>query len=208
MRRPRGSSPLARGLPPGQGRRQRVRGDHPRSRGVYSRTDTPLILTAGSSPLARGLRRRGHGGEVPRRIIPARAGFTRPWRSSTKACMDHPRSRGVYPTYSKAETSTGGSSPLARGLHGRRELGRRSPGIIPARAGFTCSTSTTSPPPWDHPRSRGVYPDGRRYMQVNAGSSPLARGLRVGDRGEGHGDGIIPARAGFTFHVLADERDV
>ena len=50
--------------------------DHPRSRGVYTaeivRADDP----DGSSPLARGLRRRAMSPRRNRRIIPARAGFT------------------------------------------------------------------------------------------------------------------------------------
>ena len=51
---------------------------------------------------------------------------------------------------------------------------------------------------WDHPRSRGVYrewnDDGRRHE----GSSPLARGLRIGDHVPKGSWRIIPARAGFT----------
>ena len=50
----------------------------------------------GSSPLARGLRRRRMGSRKDRGIIPARAGFTmlRAWLSPST--WDHPRSRGVY----------------------------------------------------------------------------------------------------------------
>ena len=77
----------------------RVTSDHPRSRGVYPRGRTDIRLEQGSSPLARGLRARpvrpdGHG-----RIIPARAGFTHlvPGRDGRKG--DHPRSRGVYPSW-------------------------------------------------------------------------------------------------------------
>ena len=114
--RPRGSSPLARGLPselngfvqvvriiPARagftvcGPRGRGSGrDHPRSRGVYD-----------------GL---AHDGE------PA---------------QDHPRSRGVYDLRGRPGQRRPGSSPLARGLLvvvlGNRVVGR----IIPARAGFT-----------------------------------------------------------------------
>ena len=93
-----GSSPLARGLPPGARRARRgdriiparagftllahqpsiARPDHPRSRGVYSDWETTDGIAGGSSPLARGLLglgddRRHRGG-----IIPARAGFTHP----------------------------------------------------------------------------------------------------------------------------------
>ena len=98
----RGSSPLARGLrqshlrPGGRGRiiparagfthrpdgQADLRPDHPRSRGVYALLKAGAYTGNGSSPLARGLQQdlaaRGFG----RRIIPARAGFTR-WRSRT-----------------------------------------------------------------------------------------------------------------------------
>ncbi len=92
-----GSSPLARGLPPGgssQLSRARIiparagfttcrvptrsrRWDHPRSRGVYLSSEELIRRGGGSSPLARGLldRRPVRADQV--RIIPARAGFTR-----------------------------------------------------------------------------------------------------------------------------------
>ena len=92
-----GSSPLARGLlvrfhvRPEQGRIIPARAgftaprgclperspDHPRSRGVYLRSRSTSSSTRGSSPLARGLRHSGRGRLRTRRIIPARAGFTR-----------------------------------------------------------------------------------------------------------------------------------
>ena len=50
----------------------------------------------------------------------------------------------------------------------------------------------------DHPRSRGVYAADLPDRYYGAGSSPLARGLRDGDDAPCDGDGIIPARAGFT----------
>ena len=53
-------------------------------------------------------------------------------------------------------------------------------------------------PPWDHPRSRGVYPGGPGPKDPLRGSSPLARGLRRGSRLGGRLPRIIPARAGFT----------
>ena len=92
-----GSSPLARGLPkaiPGKiidggiiparagftrfrtGRRSVAR-DHPRSRGVYSWTASPVPATWGSSPLARGLPAKAMCEPRVSGIIPARAGFTR-----------------------------------------------------------------------------------------------------------------------------------
>ena len=153
-----GSSPLARGLPMQQKHLWIPRLDHPRSRGVYVSGLSSALALAGSSPLARGLLVVRSCALPLLRIIPARAGFTaregrrRPERS------DHPRSRGVYRSALAASASGPGSSPLARGLRGHQ--GRTEPltRIIPARAGFTPTTSTPSPTRSDHPRSRGVYP--------------------------------------------------
>ena len=91
--------------------------DHPRSRGVYPGVLLDWSRDQGSSPLARGLHML-HGGQWNgKRIIPARAGFTFTFQSSSSLASDHPRSRGVYgPTKTKA---------------GARVR------IIPARAGFT-----------------------------------------------------------------------
>ena len=91
-----GSSPLARGLPAGQG--LELRGhriiparagftsltctrlppstDHPRSRGVYGAHGWGSAPGQGSSPLARGLQDLREAGGHRCGIIPARAGFT------------------------------------------------------------------------------------------------------------------------------------
>ena len=95
---PSGSSPLARGLQRalvahfrgfwiiparagftrrGSGRRP-TGGDHPRSRGVYGRVVEVSRQSSGSSPLARGLPGDWTVSVTGDRIIPARAGFTRP----------------------------------------------------------------------------------------------------------------------------------
>ena len=152
-----GSSPLARGLrpdrplrrrPPGiiparagftrrAGRRARERGDHPRSRGVYIRRQRSRAVRAGSSPLARGLPVRAVKSGAAARIIPARAGFTKPRRSHCRTRSDHPRSRGVYFLEMRRSLAAEGSSPLARGLRGAGPPCRPPPRIIPARAGFT-----------------------------------------------------------------------
>ena len=91
-----GSSPLARGLQTGDvsiidavriiparagftaiaPRNGLIDQDHPRSRGVYNDFKSKVITAHGSSPLARGLQYVYHQWYQPRRIIPARAGFT------------------------------------------------------------------------------------------------------------------------------------
>ena len=152
-----GSSPLARGLPtilvvgsrkcriiPARagftfqgGWRGCDESDHPRSRGVYHKLPETHAKASGSSPLARGLRSQTRRRRHIHGIIPARAGFTagppRPLRGSP----DHPRSRGVYVIGTLLVAYIGGSSPLARGLRCRYDLGWLARGIIPARAGFT-----------------------------------------------------------------------
>ena len=153
--------------------------DHPRSRGVYPGVLGLLRLWGGSSPLARGL--------LPRLTA---AGYQ---------AGDHPRSRGVYVLRQGNESVVGGSSPLARGLPRPRRSTIRTCRIIPARAGFTRRRKPLIPPPWDHPRSRGVYTSKRHRTQIEGGSSPLARGLPSALRASLLVLGIIPARAGFTY---------
>ena len=134
-----GSSPLARGLRSGTRRWQRSSGiiparagftrflsrvglgfrDHPRSRGVYTKAGDLHHMVRGSSPLARGLRRRFAVAMAVSGIIPARAGFTHPCRTPPAPHPDHPRSRGVYFSEPKDHRSLLGSSPLARGLRQR-----------------------------------------------------------------------------------------
>ena len=195
-----------------------ARWDHPRSRGVYLSIICPQGTGSGSSPLARGLRRRRHAGEDHVGIIPARAGFTFSFRRLTLHYTDHPRSRGVYEVGSPHFEGLQGSSPLARGLHADARTRYAAVGIIPARAGFTQSCHGRGTRPGDHPRSRGVYEVMLAMADNDSGSSPLARGLLyaryLGESVAGssplarglHGislhlrgdQGIIPARAGFT----------
>ena len=213
-----GSSPLARGLPAARLRRLFCVGiiparagftpgagsvgagwwDHPRSRGVYMNPFPRRTISAGSSPLARGLRTvrdviRGGSG-----IIPARAGFTRISFSVATDLADHPRSRGVYKPGGRGAPRAGGSSPLARGLHTLHPPRGPHRRIIPARAGFTVRGFVVFQYMKDHPRLRGVYHALRATWQSSTGSSPLARGLPAPSEPSPRRGGIIPARAGFT----------
>ena len=174
------------------------RPDHPRSRGVYRIARPQAGISAGSSPLARGLPGRIVLHDLRGRIIPARAGFTRPRPASPTAAADHPRSRGVYDAAYVYGVATRGSSPLARGLRCASYAGTAGPRIIPARAGFTSGPQITKFDHGDHPRSRGVYVTGYWWPVVRAGSSPLARGLPSHSGLQYKLGGIIPARAGFT----------
>ena len=218
MVRPVGSSPLARGLRPtlspldlggriiparagftgGLGGGDRLTADHPRSRGVYVRNWRPNRVSLGSSPLARGLHPSPRSPAPGRGIIPARAGFTRHAPGLALRCADHPRSRGVYDSSEAWAASSWGSSPLARGLRMEGPHRRHQQGIIPARAGFTPLPRGSNMCAKDHPRSRGVYIGTMVTQPVQAGSSPLARGLRSLGVSRSLAQRIIPARAGFT----------
>ena len=216
---PTGSSPLARGLreelaegdvvfriiPARAGFTDELPGtkygreDHPRSRGVYRLRKSLSGERSGSSPLARGLLRPVGRPPISARIIPARAGFTRPRVPGMGVRWDHPRSRGVYPVPGLSDLIQSGSSPLARGLPGIARAMAAFTRIIPARAGFTEAPVSISRYYSDHPRSRGVYR--QRYAQccTDCGSSPLARGLLHGVAVLWCSIRIIPARAGFTW---------
>ena len=117
-------------------------------------------------------------GNYARRIIPARAGFTRENEADRAGLPDHPRSRGVYFGLISPKINELGSSPLARGLRCVAGEGPLGPRIIPARAGFTGGSCRNTAPIPDHPRSRGVYIKFAIVMVGLFGSSPLARGLR------------------------------
>ena len=136
------------------------------------------VISAGSSPLARGLHGVGRELDLLARIIPARAGFTKTYRTSRTEGGDHPRSRGVYSVRSTMQGPRRGSSPLARGLRRVLRYDEALRGIIPARAGFTRQSPGHHARSRDHPRSRGVYA---------SSGIPYSSAQR-----------IIPARAGFT----------
>ena len=156
------------------------------------------VISEGSSPLARGLRRVRRLGGCGRRIIPARAGFTAVQISGRASCRDHPRSRGVYVPPLPMSMPITGSSPLARGLPKVKTWNEALTRIIPARAGFTYRFPGSLQRAVDHPRSRGVYRDGSVPYVVFQGSSPLARGLPTCTPLNPPFFRIIPARAGFT----------
>ena len=160
--------------------------DHPRSRGVYANEYWNVLITSGSSPLARGLRpfEPIRPGRV--RIIPARAGFTCHPVRRERGRRDHPRSRGVYHTSAPPSSSQAGSSPLARGLPVARHWPGPRTGIIPARAGFT------------HRRRLGAGTP--RIIPARAGFTHRRRLVAGTPR-------IIPARAGFTFRARLRPQD-
>ena len=113
--------------------------------------------------------------------------------------MDHPRSRGEHVIPKATASFNHGSSPLTRGAPKGLEVAVSAPGIIPAHAGSTASTSWGWSTARDHPRSRGEHvhlsPSGSSAL----GSSPLTRGAREHSSRPSDSGRIIPAHAGSTY---------
>ena len=174
------------------------RPDHPRSRGEYGWQVVGRVLTAGSSPLSRGIRDADGDHSLHPRIIPALAGNTRHRRGMSTTNSDHPRSRGEYAPRGLVRNSVGGSSPLSRGILPRSQPSRVAAGIIPALAGNTSARAAARPPTPDHPRSRGEYGTGDYAGDSHSGSSPLSRGIRDRLASCYFLPRIIPALAGNT----------
>ena len=132
------------------------------------------------------------------RLIPARAGNTRPNEVGAGANPAHPRSRGEHLIPFHTGVMTLGSSPLARGtrIQYRGDATRRR--LIPARAGNTRYSWRKRRKQQAHPRSRGEHFAPLTSTASRIGSSPLARGTPPYLRLRRTRRRLIPARAGNT----------
>ena len=213
-----GSSPLARGTPGGRpgnpdgrrfiparagntcraGRSVSSATVHPRSRGEHKYFGVSIVISAGSSPLARGTPRALRGRAPRGRFIPARAGNTILCIPGGGSPTVHPRSRGEHPSGGGMSWATHGSSPLARGTLPAGKPVQTVRRFIPARAGNTSSVESTSYSGTVHPRSRGEHRDRDVCRSSGSGSSPLARGTLYNPPWVEQVDRFIPARAGNT----------
>ena len=180
--------------------------DHPRSRGEYLGSGNNTRPTKGSSPLSRGIQAINPDGSLEVGIIPALAGNTYAKGFDYAAMEDHPRSRGEYLRPILADLSSGGSSPLSRGIRKQQGNVLTIRGIIPALAGNTATRSSAQLMRADHPRSRGEYATKHPLVDASRGSSPLSRGIPNYCCGGGYGPGIIPALAGNTLAGLVAHR--
>ena len=96
-----------------------------------------------------------------------------------------------------------GSSPRVRGTLQRRRCQRTIPGIIPACAGNTGSSSEKHSYGWDHPRVCGEHSRRVRLGGYRRGSSPRVRGTPGAAALNALYPGIIPACAGNTSTTRA-----
>ena len=159
-----GSSPLTRGKPPsekravtrvglipahaGKTRRRRPtssrRSAHPRSRGENSSEAGDEKGSTGSSPLTRGKRSEGLGGDHRGGLIPAHAGKTRPCPQAWRWSGAHPRSRGENRERTAARLDELGSSPLTRGKRALDDGPIQVARLIPAHAGKTLQPTASN----------------------------------------------------------------
>ena len=155
-----------------------VNPDHPRIRGEHFAIFIQLVDDFGSSPHTRGAPTSMPCAPPTSWIIPAYAGSTPPSRPLAARVADHPRIRGEHIPWGDSDGQHPGSSPHTRGaLEVHARAGHRF-GIIPAYAGSTGFSPSTSGAGADHPRIRG------EHLRVHL--------IRDGN------DRIIPAYAGST----------
>ena len=163
-------------------------------------------LPSGSSPLARGTRRRDRVGGALGRFIPARAGNTCTSPSSPGCKTVHPRSRGEHTDTAVDKWVDAGSSPLARGTPTATAARIVTSRFIPARAGNTTCSGSAPSAMSVHPRSRGEHCTTGTGGRSASGSSPLARGTPLDGLPGWALPRFIPARAGNTPAALHSHR--
>ena len=214
----RGTSPLTRGKPNGlsgfgdeQGNIPAHAGktlaqrpartsttEHPRSRGENVGRALLLGSLFGTSPLTRGKPPNWPLPRVPPRNIPAHAGKTLRGSYRFPAKSEHPRSRGENVSVCRRRLWTRGTSPLTRGKHGLKLVGFPTPRNIPAHAGKTNASTSSSPTHREHPRSRGENPPEPTSLYGEVGTSPLTRGKHGATMTAAQTLRNIPAHAGKT----------
>ena len=132
------------------------------------------------------------------RIIPAHAGNTLTAYSLVLECRDHPRTCGehLYPPFDRCAPS--GSSPRMRGTPDIAPSSSYPARIIPAHAGNTLISRSSTRRTWDHPRACGEHVLNATSSVLVVGSSPRMRGTPIHHLSCRNVIGIIPAHAGNT----------
>ena len=131
-----------------------------------------------------------------RRFIPACAGNAQVKVFMAALPAVHPRMRGEREIRCRCHAEPIGSSPHARGTRCTPGAGGHAGWFIPACAGNACQCRPPGCRLPVHPRMRGERGRTYRYMRLNAGSSPHARGTRRSRCSREPVDRFIPACAG------------
>jgi len=104
---------------------------HPRVRGEHKSAPVGNWVYLGSSPRARGTRKRLRRTVSLARFIPACAGNTSDSTRFVRLSRVHPRVRGEHPQSRLTLPIVSGSSPRARGTRGHGLSGRAAPAVHP-----------------------------------------------------------------------------
>ena len=171
---------------------------HPRLRGEHSSVGSIMPFEYGSSPPARGTRRKHVWRDGKWRFIPACAGNTVLIARHSVRSTVHPRLRGEHQIALGMACRSAGSSPPARGTRIVQVGQRFPPRFIPACAGNTWAPCFVSGNRAVHPRLRGEHPEQIWLDNGRAGSSPPARGTPMKGFCAGYLPRFIPACAGNT----------
>ena len=172
--------------------------DHPRGCGEHPKPALIPRPKPGSSPRMRGAPTSEHTSSWIVRIIPADAGSTTPLGLDAVKPWDHPRGCGEHNESCTTRSQSGGSSPRMRGTHTAQRPAVPALRIIPADAGNTYSSTTSSPCITDHPRGCGEHSRSAPWLMMFWGSSPRMRGTPLPPHLDPFDGGIIPADAGNT----------
>ena len=175
-----------------------IRRDHPRMCGEHADRAGVGAVGAGSSPHVRGAHVRRLRVPLVSGIIPACAGSTNSSMVFPVDKRDHPRMCGEHGRVVTVNGNVKGSSPHVRGAPAAVVVCHLVRGIIPACAGSTRRSWSSTACSGDHPRMCGEHVEHGVTPVLQEGSSPHVRGARFVPFSFRGGGGIIPACAGST----------
>ena len=121
----------------------------------------------------------------------------------THAVAAHPRVCGENDSLQEGEDEGDGSSPRVRGKLEFMPTLVQTIGLIPACAGKTMTTKSSTHQAGAHPRVCGENPTSSRCQDESPGSSPRVRGKRGVDEACLDAVRLIPACAGKTVPKVA-----
>ena len=178
-------------------------GAHPRACGENGAPNRTKPTEWGSSPRMRGKPSSVATRSLSDRLIPAHAGKTRRRWVRVAEARAHPRACGENIFQVINGHAYRGSSPRMRGKLHLVCVGIVFPGLIPAHAGKTISSSWALRPLRAHPRACGENFVRMLCPPVVVGSSPRMRGKPKSIFTTSRPTGLIPAHAGKTeFHRM------
>ena len=150
-----GLIPARAGKTRGKASPLRAQPAHPRAGGENVVRENLCRNPSGSSPRGRGKHSNSGIRRHRLRLIPARAGKTWNHSTTTDTAAAHPRAGGENDLTEPIIELMPGSSPRGRGKHRRPSGQVNGPGLIPARAGKTSSSTYRHGSRSAHPRAGG-----------------------------------------------------